>query len=215
MGWILQKRLDNRGDDGWDGAMTEPFVILTICTGNICRSPAMERLLAHRLADDAEAGGTGTRGVEVRSAGVFAHVGEEMKEPMRRRVAACGADAEGTAATQVDAELIEDADLILTATREHRRELLRDAPDAGERIFTLREAARLLTAVERSRLGDMPADRAARLTALVPLLQQARAASHTSADDDILDPYMRGEAAYDESFAQLRAPIEALSRFVS
>lgn len=193
--------------------MADQFTILTICTGNICRSPAMERLLAHHFADDA---------VRVLGAGVFAHVGEEMKEPMRRRVSDYGADAEGTAGRQVDAALIDDSDLILTATREHRRELLRHAPDAGARIFTLREAARLLDGLGPEDLGpgDLddagPGDRTTRrLAALTDLLDEHRASARSGgADDDILDPYMMGEDAYDESFAQLREPIESLVRTV-
>ncbi|MDR8019901.1 arsenate reductase/protein-tyrosine-phosphatase family protein [Nesterenkonia aerolata] len=189
--------------------MADQFTILTICTGNICRSPAMERLLAHRLA----AAGN----IRVRGAGVFAHDGEEMKEPMRRRVADYGADAEGTAGRQVDAALIDEADLILTATREHRRELLRHAPDAGHRIFTLREAARLMRTLtpgtlEAADAGQLATDR---LAALVPLLDEARVSGVSGgSDDDILDPYMMGEDAYDESFAQLRAPIEELTAVI-
>ena len=38
-----------------------PFRVLTVCTGNICRSPAVERLLAAALGPDAD--------VEVSSAG--------------------------------------------------------------------------------------------------------------------------------------------------
>ncbi|MDO5492793.1 MAG: hypothetical protein Q4F53_04175 [Nesterenkonia sp.] len=189
--------------------MADQFTILTICTGNICRSPAMERLLAHHFADDA---------VRVLGAGVFAHVGEEMKEPMRRRVDAYGADAEGTAGDQVDAALIGESDLILTATRDHRRELLRHAPDAGARIFTLREAARLLDGLGEDDLEQSVGPEARppeRLAFLTQRLDDLRASARSGgSDDDILDPYMMGEDAYDESFEQLRGPIEALVRAV-
>mgnify|MGYP002738687724 CR=1 FL=1 len=49
-----------------------PYRILTVCTGNVCRSPAAERLLEHTLNPS----------VTVRSAGTRALVGEPIHPPM-------------------------------------------------------------------------------------------------------------------------------------
>jgi protein-tyrosine phosphatase len=46
--------------------------ILAVCTGNICRSPAVEHLLAHQLGPT----------VSVSSAGTHALVGHPISEPM-------------------------------------------------------------------------------------------------------------------------------------
>ena len=48
------------------------FTILTVCTGNLCRSPAAERLLASKLGPT----------VKVSSAGTHALVGQPISEPM-------------------------------------------------------------------------------------------------------------------------------------
>ena len=50
----------------------EVFSILAVCTGNICRSPAVERLLASQVAPS----------VSVSSAGTHALVGHPISEPM-------------------------------------------------------------------------------------------------------------------------------------
>ena len=50
----------------------ELFSILAVCTGNVCRSPAVERLLASKLGPT----------VRVSSAGTHALVGHPISEPM-------------------------------------------------------------------------------------------------------------------------------------
>ena len=55
-----------------------------------------------------------------------------------------GARADGFASRALEAEMVDDADLILTATREHRSEVLSRHPNALRRTFTLREFAALV-----------------------------------------------------------------------
>ncbi|GMA87571.1 hypothetical protein GCM10025868_28210 [Angustibacter aerolatus] len=52
--------------------MSAPARVLVVCTGNVCRSPLVERLLRQRLGTDA---------VDVSSAGTQALVGEPMTDP--------------------------------------------------------------------------------------------------------------------------------------
>ena len=78
------------------------------------------------------------------------------------------------------------ADLTLTMTRGHRREVLHGAPRALARTFTLREAAdllRLVADVEPS--GD---DFVERGRSLVAHMAAARSRRHSSDDDDVRDP---------------------------
>ena len=51
-----------------------PFTVLAVCTGNICRSPAVERLLVAELGPGSD--------VHVVSAGVGAVVGAPISPPM-------------------------------------------------------------------------------------------------------------------------------------
>ena len=126
--------------------MTSPFAVLTVCTGNICRSPAAERLLAARL-------GAGS-GVAVSSAGVGAVVGAPIPPPMAALLSGAGVSPDGFAARQLTAAMLRDSDLVLVLTRGHRARVVDVYPGAVRRTFTLRELARLAAAVGPDALPD-------------------------------------------------------------
>ncbi len=103
--------------------MTTPTV-LTVCLGNICRSPTAEAAI-REAADEA--------GLEltVRSAGTGGwHVGEPPDARMRRAAAQVGLELDG-AAERVDAEMLRGADLILAMDHSNLRDLERLADRAG------------------------------------------------------------------------------------
>lgn len=192
--------------------MSENYTILTVCTGNICRSPAMERMLAHLLADQP--------GIEVISAGTYAHDGEDMQPPMKRLLEDYGADVEDFTAEQVTGRMIRRADLILAATRVHIADMLAEAPEAQERMFTHPEFGRLVESADPAELGSAVGPDAAaadKLAALVPRLDRARSleAGKKTRDDDVVDPYMLPDSVYRETFRQIREPIDALGKLLS
>lgn len=169
--------------------------LLVVCTGNICRSPAVERLLAAGLAGaDVAVGSAGTRAV----------VGHAMSAPMVPLVEAAGARADGFAARQLTAELVREQDLVLTATRAHRSAVAELVPSAVRRTFTVRELARLLTAT-----GPLPGETVAERLRAVPTAVTAVRAASAAVDDDIVDPIGRSDAVYRESFEQI-APAVAV-----
>lgn len=185
----------------------EHFTVLALCTGNVCRSPAIERLLRASLASDEE--------VAVMSAGVGALVGEPIQPPMARLLEERGVDAGGFAARQVTKPMAASADLILTATRRHRATIVDLDPAAVRRTFTLREFARLAGAVDPGRLAQAAENPTApaRLAALVPLAAAGR--QEVPADlDDIIDPFQRSEAVYHEAFEHITGAVGALEQIV-
>jgi len=145
------------------------FAILAVCTANICRSPMMEALLrAHLTPGQFEVASAGVRGWE--------------KQPMdgmaALELARLGVKAGGFRSHPLDSYLIDSADLILTATREHRSAVLEHDPRGLRRTFTLLEFAALAERVEAASLADLVAS-AARLRSLGPV------------DVDIPDPFRR------------------------
>jgi len=154
------------------------FSILVVCTGNVCRSPAAERLLRRHLGPS----------VTVESAGTFGLVREPIAAPMAKLLAESGVDIDGFAARRLTAGLTQQADLVLAATRAHRSLVVEECPSAVRRTFTLREFARLLTAVDAVALPTgTPADR---LRPAVPLAAAQRGRWRVpSSEDDVLDPY--------------------------
>lgn len=111
-----------------------PFRVLTVCTGNICRSPSAEVMLRDRLA----AAGLGAL-VEVDSAGTADyHVGEPPSEPALRVGAQRGYDLTPLRARQVAVADFDAFDLILAMDRGHlsRLSALRPAGSRAElRLF--------------------------------------------------------------------------------
>jgi protein-tyrosine phosphatase len=85
-------------------------VVLTVCLGNICRSPTAEAALR-------EAAAAAGFDLEVRSAGTGDwHVGDPPDARMRAAAAEVGLELSGAAA-QVDAAALRDADLVLAMDR--------------------------------------------------------------------------------------------------
>ncbi len=178
-----------------------PAVVLAVCTGNICRSPAVERLLAARLA--------GTD-VAVVSAGTRAVVGHPVSAPMVPLLTSAGARVEGFAAQQLDAGLVTRADLVLGLTRDHRSAVVSLAPAAVRRTFTLLELARLLEHVDPDELRAAGDTVGARVRALPRLVTAVRHLAGRG-EDDVVDPYGGSAALYRESFGQLAPAVEAVA----
>ncbi|MEV7974231.1 low molecular weight protein-tyrosine-phosphatase [Cellulomonas sp. NPDC089187] len=115
--------------------MTEPYRIMTVCTGNICRSPMAEVVLRDRL----ERAGLGDR-VVVDSTGVS---DEERGNPIDRRaraaLAARGYPVPERRARQVQPEDLAERDLVLAMTASHARALRRLAgSDESEHVVMYR-----------------------------------------------------------------------------
>ncbi len=112
--------------------------ILFVCTGNTCRSPVAEVLLKSELA-----GTSLPFDVEVSSAGLSAVPGEKASEPVRRLFGANNPGLNKHLSRSLDYDLIDDSDMILVMTNDHRRELLARFPRAANKTFLLKEFAEL------------------------------------------------------------------------
>jgi protein-tyrosine phosphatase len=107
----------------------DPYRVMTVCTGNICRSPMAEIVLRDRL----DAAGLGDR-VLVDSGGVS---DEEAGNPVDRRARRVLAEhgyptGDGHRARQVTAADVASHDLVLAMTAHHARALRRLGPDAAD-----------------------------------------------------------------------------------
>jgi protein-tyrosine phosphatase len=176
------------------------FSILTVCTGNVCRSPAVERLLARDLGPT----------VFVSSAGTHALVRQPIAEPMARLLRNNGVADGAFAARRLTESMVKNADLVLTLTRAQRSLVVELRPSAVRRTFTLREFAKLLGQVDRSAVPDGTA--AQRLRAVMPLVVARRTLSRTSSpkDDDVIDPFRHSDEVYASSFTQITAAVESI-----
>jgi protein-tyrosine phosphatase len=162
------------------------FVVLFVCTGNICRSPLAE-LLGRQLFDD-RLGSVAHRWFALSSAGMQAVVGSGMHPDSRDALALWGYPLYEAAAAFVARPLrphmVAWADLILTAEDAHRSEIAWTAPEAAPKLFTLRRFGRIANTLDPDELPCEPVSRAhAMVTAAVASAEPLR-----SADDSVPDP---------------------------
>jgi len=108
------------------------FVILCICTANICRSPVAAAVLRGELA-------AATGDFRVESAGVRGLDGSPMDARAAAALRRWRYPAGEFRARTITAAMCESADLVLTATRTQRSAVLEMAPRALRRTFTLLE----------------------------------------------------------------------------
>ena len=128
----------------------ELFSILAVCTGNVCRSPAVERLLA------SQAGANGEREF-------CGHPRAGRPSDLRTDGGASadsGVEPDPFEARRLSEQMLKEADLVLSMTRAQRGLVVELWPAAVRRTFTLREFARLLSWVDPSALpaGRPPSD---------------------------------------------------------
>jgi protein-tyrosine-phosphatase len=170
------------------------FTVLLVCTGNICRSALGERLgrafLGEVMGERADA-------IRLVSAGTRAVVDSVMHPDSALVLQGLGGEAGDFRARQFIEGMALEADLILTMTRGHRRDVLHYAPRALSRTFTLREAADLVRILgdDVTAAGDTLLDRG---RSLVKEMAAARSQRHSGDDDDIRDPIGQNVDVHEE-----------------
>ncbi|MEU2868607.1 protein-tyrosine-phosphatase [Streptomyces olivoreticuli] len=170
---------------------TDTFRILHVSTGNVCRSPITERLTRHALSD--RLGDPFTGGLVVESAGTWGHEGAPMEAHAATVLADLGADPHGFIGRELLDEHVIRADLVLTATRDHRAQVISMGHSAGLRTFTLKEFTRLVRAIDPATLPDPEqaggvVDRARSLVQAAAALRGWLLAPNAEADE-VHDPY--------------------------
>ena len=166
-----------------DGARTVGR-LLVVCTGNVCRSPYIERRLRQLLSDT---------DVVIESAGTRALVGSSMEDGSVVALDSVGADSTAFVSRQLTRAMLDEVDLIITATQQHRSDVVLLNPKALRRTFSLGELADLLQS------ADLRADAEGTWASVVAAAardQRGLARARSAAESDISDPYGRGQAAY-------------------
>ena len=184
-----------------------PFKILTVCTGNVCRSPLAEALLRSELASVP---------VQVSSAGTRALIDAPMTDQniaiAQRQT---GAQPQPHRARQLRPEHLQEADLVLALSRSHQREAVEMLPAVSRYVFTLREFGRLAEALrtEAPVMRSME-DGGARIREAVSFIAQMRGSVPPAAqaeDDDVIDPYKLSDEIYEQSAAQIVPAVGAIA----
>lgn len=164
--------------------------IMVVCTGNVARSPLFMAMLEgevrRRLGPDAP--------VWVKSSGVHGLAGEPAVADSRTLAEERGLDlSRHRGAVTVEREVVR-CDLVLTMTESQRSRVIRRAPRGAGSTFTVREFARLVSALEP--LADDLSPRE-RVRHCVRLANGARPYVERPGDpEDVEDPYGAGADVY-------------------
>ncbi len=161
------------------------FAILSVCTANICRSPLIQMRLRDRLDLDA---------FDISSAGIMGWDRKPMDPGAAAELERLGSSPADFRSRPITPSIAKGADLILTATKEHRSAVLEMSPGSLRRAFTLLEFAAL---VEQCEADD--------LSALVREAAQKR--SLGPADADVMDPYRQGGDIHARVAEQIEAAV--------
>jgi sulfate adenylyltransferase len=181
-----QQRLHTSTSDAND-----PLKVLFVCTANICRSPFME-LLAREIAGPDAA-------VEFASAGTHGFRDHPMDEVMAGTLAPRGIDGSGGFRSRaLTAEMVDEADLVLTAEAAHRTFILDDHPGSFRKVFTLGQFAEAVRVADPSLTGRD----------LLEVVGERRGAADASLDVD--DPYSRGPEAAATSAGLIEGRVRAV-----
>lgn len=161
----------------------DPRRVLVVCTANVCRSPVAQRLLARALAGVSTGDG---RGWVVTSAGTGQY-NAGMDPGTVAAATAVGIELGDHTSRTLDRDLLDrdGADLVVTMTREHLRDVVALDAGAWPRTFTLKELARRAIATEAPATGETFEDWRGRLGDG----RQAGTMLKPDPADDVSDPY--------------------------
>ena len=188
--------------------------VISVCTGNLCRSPTAEQLLRARLDP-------GSQTAEFTSAGTMAGDGEPMHPRAATWSEKLGGDPGSHRSAYLTPKLLGPVDLALGMDRQHRRSVVGLRPAMIRATFTLVEFARLAAEVSDAELEQAVTSLARgatasdRLGVLLPLLARSRSLRPPPSDqlaDDVIDPIGRGPEVFEQSARQIDAAVDQVVR---
>lgn len=176
--------------------------ILVICGGNVSRSAAAFALLNEAL---------GSFPVDLASAGLQSRPGmpiePRMVKALGRRVPA--AVVNSFRSQSVSPDLLDDADLVLTATLSQRADVVRLSPSSIRVTFTVLEFAQLATRVSLM-LGQTGEPRPQTVADFVGLVPRVRGSRPFVGSLDLVDPLGRSQRIHAKAVAQIDAAVSSL-----
>jgi len=189
--------------------------VLFVCTGNICRSPMAEQMFQQMVTKE-------NLPVRVASAGVAAMTGEQMTAEAQQAMTSRGYKVHNHTAQDLVPGMLEEADLVLAMTLEHRSEIARMLPKVSRRSFTLDEFARLAsflmndpeflqdfskrTAESREEYLSRAIQEAVLLRGMVPTGEEPK---------DVEDPYGESVEVYTQVSEQIDDMLKVVVKWMS
>jgi protein-tyrosine phosphatase len=175
------------------------FRILVVCTGNQCRSPAMERLLGQLLVT------SGSAPFDLDSAGTDAPAGQPIHPDTADALTRRGIATTEHRSRPLQLPQVSRADLVLVAERQHRGAVLHADGTARNRTFTIDEFEQLAAAAA----GYEPAGPWELVAAADAQRHSPDGAPHPACD--IADPVNTGSSGHEATVARLQRAASTIS----
>ena len=163
--------------------MLGDFNILFVCTGNICRSATALQMLDHKLNNNL---------VILDSAGTYALNSSEMPPQAKQILDEHHIKTTTHRSKQLTPELLEKSQLVLTATADHKSDVVKTLVKANRYTYTLLEFADLIDFVNDPGESDFEIEKMPiTLEEKLHLISTARGYINANKDRDIPDPFMQ------------------------
>lgn len=176
-----------------------PARVLMVCSGNICRSPAMHYYAAREWGDAAE----------VTSAGTWAEIGLDATREMRDTARRYGLEFPRHRPTQLEQSQVARADLVLLATQQHATWIERRTGGIlPEHVFGIRQAADLARRAAPPP-GNSPAERLRNAAAALAAEHRREPAALRSLDD----PWGLDVRTHDRVMDEIISDIDTLTQW--
>ena len=190
--------------------LSKPVRVLLVCTGNICRSPLAEQVLTQQFASL----GLATQ-VSFSSAGTMAMVGEPMHAKSGQSMTELGFEPAAHQARQLTAEMLDAADLVLSATADHRSEVAKTLISANKYSLTMPEFARIADYLASNPEALAHLEPATDLRSKVQLAAKYRGyAPPAKSTEDIADPWGHGYDSYQAAAKQIATHAQAITNWL-
>lgn len=175
--------------------------ILFVCTGNICRSPMAAQMFQQML----ERNGIANL-VEIDSAGTGSLDGSPLEPQAKAAIERMGFEGRAHSAQPLTRELVESANLVLTATQAQCTEVVELLVRANRYTFTLKEFAHLA----EYELGHREVAKSQSPADLLAETLGLRGYATLDPDQDIADPYRKSDTAFDRAAWETKESLEQL-----
>lgn len=172
--------------------------IMVVCTGNVCRSPMGELLLARYLE------GTSIR---VSSAGTQGLPGHPIDPSSARLMASANIDSSGFRSRRLTKKMAQSADLILCFEKAQRRQIVGLAPSAVRYTFLVNEFADMCKYCAEHKLVQGVTVQA-RLQSVTNMASVIRAS--LPQPRDIADPYGRPFESFQAAAEQTNGALRTI-----